>query len=170
MHKVVYKTSNDLDMKIANLEDINKIYNLYVERVNWFRENNIKQWDNYLDLHPLEEFIDIVLNKRLYVVTKESEIVGAFEIKYINQDFWSDDNNKTIYIKKLISKIGEKNIGNYVINYIKDLATYQKLKSIRLECEANNIKLNKIYDEQGFKFVGYVYKNDIKYSLREYTL
>ena len=167
MNEVLDKVDNDLMLRVAQFKDLDDIYNLYVERVDWFRHKDIGQWKYYLDFHPKEEFYDIIKNKRLYVVIKDYEIVGAVEIKYINKEFWNDEKNNTVYIKKLVTKIGVKDIGSFVINYIKDLAVFQKLNSIRLECEASNDKLNDIYYKYGFKFVDYVYRNNIRYNLRE---
>ena len=167
MNEVLDKVDNDLMLRVAQFKDLDDIYNLYVERVDWFRHKDIGQWKYYLDFHPKEEFYDIIKNKRLYVVIKDYEIVGAVEIKYINKEFWNDEKNNTVYIKKLVTKIGVKDIGSVVINYIKYLAVFQKLNSIRLECEASNDKLNDIYYKYGFKFVDYVYRNNIRYNLRE---
>ena len=110
MNEVLDKVDNDLMLRVAQFKDLDDIYNLYVERVDWFRHKDIGQWKYYLDFHPKEEFYDIIKNKRLYVVIKDYEIVGAVEIKYINKEFWNDEKNNTVYIKKLVTKIGVKDI------------------------------------------------------------
>ena len=38
--------------ELANINDIDSIIRLYSERMNWFKDNNIKQWSKYLNNHP----------------------------------------------------------------------------------------------------------------------
>lgn len=36
--------------ELANIEDLDTILNLYSERTQWFKENEIKQWSKYLQI------------------------------------------------------------------------------------------------------------------------
>ena len=44
----------------ATIKDIDEIINLYAERMQWFKDNNIKQWSKYLTNHPKEQFIKVI--------------------------------------------------------------------------------------------------------------
>ena len=43
-------------VELANISEIDFILELYSERMQWFKDNNIKQWSKYLTNHPKSEF------------------------------------------------------------------------------------------------------------------
>lgn len=144
--------NNNYSFRLATYVDLPEIINILKERQEWFKQKGIKQWRNYLKNHPLDEWINCIRNKSLYVVTEENKIVGCVEIKYLDPSFW--DNSKALYIHKFFTKITKHNIGSYILKNLKKIARQNNLNKIRLDCLSNNKKLNNIYDGYGFKIVG----------------
>ncbi len=64
-------------IELANINNIDSILELYYERIKWFKDNNIKQWNGYLKIYPKKEFIDIIKNKKYYIIKHDDEIVGG---------------------------------------------------------------------------------------------
>lgn len=154
---------NNITFEIARLEQLNEIYELYNNRTNWFKENNIKQWSRYIVRHE-REFPIAIKNKNYYILKKNNEIIAGFEIS--NNSGYFEDNGKSLYLSKIVSKVGYKNIGSFIFMICKDLAKNNNMKYLRLDCIKWNDKLNEIYEKHNFKLVG-CGKSNYEYCLRE---
>lgn len=154
---------NKITFEIANLKQLNEIYELYNNRTIWFKENNIKQWSRYIIRHE-KEFPTSIKNKNYYILKKNNEIIAGFEIS--NNPGYFEDNRRSLYLNKVVSKVGHKNIGSFIFMICKDLAKNNNMKYLRLDCIKWNDKLNEIYERHGFKLVG-CGKSDYEYCLRE---
>ena len=67
-------------VELANISDIDFILELYTERMQWFKDNNIKQWSKYLTNHPKSEFEEAINNKNYYIIKNNDKIVAGFEV------------------------------------------------------------------------------------------
>lgn len=141
-----------LKLEIAEIQDLDNIIELYSARINWFKENRIDQWQEYLIHHPVEEFIDVINNKNYYILRKDNEIVAGFELSE-RTSFWNDNNQNAFYIYKVVTKVGYKNLGRYIFEICENFARKNNKQYLRLECKADNTKLNDMYEKYGFKFV-----------------
>lgn len=154
---------NNITFEIANIEELNEIYKLYNSRINWFKENNINQWSNYIEIYG-SKFPIAIKNKNYYILKNNDEIIAGFELS--NNPGYFKDNGKSLYLNKVVTKVGHKNIGSYIFMICRDIAKNNNMKYLRLDCIKWNDKLNAIYDKHGFKLVGYG-KSDYEYCLRE---
>lgn len=154
---------NNISFEIANLEHLSEIYELYNNRTKWFKENNIKQWSKYIIRHK-KEFPISIINKNYYILKKDNEIIAGFELS--NNAGYFEDNGKSLYLNKVVSKVGYKNIGYFIFMICKDLAKKNNMQYLRLYCIKWNRKLNSIYEKHGFKLIG-CGKSDYEYCLRE---
>lgn len=154
---------NNITLELANLEQLNDIYELYNERTNWFKEKNIKQWSRYIARHE-KEFPIAISNQNYYVLKKDNRIIAGFELS--NDCGYFKDNGESLYLYKVVSKVGYSNIGTFIFAICKDIAKNNNKKYLRLDCIKWNEKLNKLYEQHGFKLVG-CGKSDYEYCLRE---
>ena len=157
---------NNYIIEIAKMNDIECIIKLYSERMQWFKENNIKQWSKYLNNHPISEFEEAINNNYYYVIKDNEEIIAGFEMSTNNKE-WNDDNTSAYYIHKLVTKVGYKNVGNFIFQKCREIAKSNGMKYLRLSCIKLNEKLNKIYEEHNFKLIRYGRNERYEYSLRE---
>ncbi|MBQ3352681.1 GNAT family N-acetyltransferase [Candidatus Saccharibacteria bacterium] len=132
----------------------------------WFKDNEIKQWSKYLQNHPKEEFLEAIENKNFYIIKVNNELVAGFEISTNSKD-WNDDTTPAYYIYKVVTKVGHKDLGQIIFDKCKELAKRDGKKYLRLDCLKSNEKLNKIYEEHNFKLVRYGKNDKYSYSLRE---
>lgn len=135
----------------GTIKEIDEIINLYAERMQWFKDNNIKQWSKYLTNHPKEQFVKVIEDGNYYILKIDNEIVGGFEVSNDNH-FWNDDPN-AYYLHKVVSKVGYRNIGREIFKKAKNMAIENGKKYLRIDCLASNKKLNDIYENYGFKYV-----------------
>ena len=160
----ILKTCN-YTLEIANIKDIDNILCIYSERMKWFKDNNIKQWSNYLKNHPKEEFVEIINDRHLYMLKQHKTIIAVFVIDN-NSSLWKSDDNRAYYISKIAVKTGYKGIGKIIIEIAKSICINDNKKYLRLECVKNNIRLNQIYVNYGFKLKK-TGKEKYSYCLRE---
>lgn len=156
-------------VELARIEDIDSILNLYSDRMKWFKNNNIKQWDRYLENHPKLEFLSTIENNNYYIIKHQDEIIAGFELS-TNSKYWRDDITPAYYIYKVVTKVGYRNIGNIIFKECKKIAKLNGKKYLRLDCLKSNEKLNNIYENHDFKLIRYGYNEHYEYSLREYNI
>ena len=63
----------------------------------------------------------------LYIVKNHNEIFGAFLLKYENEKYWKDK-EKAIYLDHFVTQIGNKGVGEIILNFIQELAKEKGLK------------------------------------------
>ena len=153
-------------VKLANISDIDSILELYSERMQWFKDNNIKQWGKYLTNHPKLEFEEVINSRNYYIIKDKDEIIAGFEISNNSKD-WKDDITPAYYIYKIVTKVGYKNIGDIIFKKCKEIAKLDGKKYLRLDCIKSNQKLNNIYEKDNFKLIRYGHNERYEYSLRE---
>lgn len=156
----------NINFKKARLDELDKILEIYLERMKWFKEKGIKQWGKYLEHHPKSEFEDGIKNGYYFILEKDNEIISGFELS-TDSKYWNDENTKAYYIYKLVTKVGNKEIGKLVFDICKDLAKANNKDYLRLDCLSTNAKLNDIYENHGFKLVRNGSEDYYNFSLRE---
>lgn len=154
------------ETELANINDIDSIIRLYSERMKWFKDNNIKQWSKYLNNHPKSEFEKAINNGNYYIIKQNDEIVAGFELS-TNSKEWNDDTTPAYYIYKVVTKVGYKNLGQFIFEKCKEIAKLDGKKYLRLDCLKSNKKLNNIYKNHNFQLVKCGKNDQYSYSLRE---
>lgn len=152
----------------ASIDEVETIMELYVERMSWFKENDIKQWGRYLENHPKKEFVQVIEKGDYYILKKQNEIIAGFEIS-TNSKLWNDKTQNAYYLYKVVTKVGYKNIGSEIFKIAKSMTKENGRKYLRLDCVSSNKKLNELYEKHGFKYVKegeYPYH----YTLREWKI
>lgn len=132
--------------------DIDAIIQLYKDRMAWFRYKKIPQWGRYLEHHPREEFLQKIANGEYYVVKRRGEIISGFAISSDSEN-WMDDSPNACYLSRAVIKVGYKNLGDYVADEAKKLATAGGKELLRVECIYTNTRLNELWERLGFAFV-----------------
>lgn len=158
--------NKNLSFEKACVDDLNSILEQYIERIDWFKEKEIKQWSKYLEHHSKEEFVDTINNSNYFILKENDKIIAGFELS-TDSKYWNDLKTKAYYIYKLVIKVGYKNIGELIFEICKDICKNNNISYLRLDCLKNNDKLNQIYNDHGFKLTKNGYEDYYSYSLRE---
>lgn len=156
----------NINFKKADLKQLDKIIEIYSERMQWFKDKGIKQWSKYLENHPKSEFAEVISKGYYFILEKEDKIIAGFEIS-ADSTYWNDNEANAYYIYKLVVKVGNKKIGNIIFDICKDIAKTNNKEYLRLNCESGNLKLNDMYENHNFKFIRKGFKGDYYYSLRQ---
>lgn len=143
-----------MQIRLAQIEDIEKIRDLIDKRIDWMNKNNIKQWNlyDYLTIYSYEYFKNEIKKENFYVATKDNVIVGAIGL-FEQDDTW-DDEVKALYIHNLVGDINVKGVGEFLLKYAEKIALDRQIYNLRLDCQMDNEVLNTYYDKLGYKLSG----------------
>lgn len=133
----------------AEEEDLDEIYSLYEERVQWLSDNGVKQWSAYLRNHPKEEFSHLIEIKTLYKVVSDGEILGAFNLSKTDKKYWATD-EYCYFLSRMVTKLGTSGIGCKIIDFCSRKGETNNRPKLRAHCTMNNEKLTDIIKGYGF--------------------
>lgn len=145
-------TKSSYKISLADEKDVDKIYDLCMDRVKWFRENNIDQW-HVLENSDLKKILKREIRRAdLYKITKNKSIVGSFVLSETDSKRWefSDD---TYYLWRLVTDKNVHGIGKRIIRFCCKKCKKDGKKYLRGYYVASNEKLKEIYDKYRFTVV-----------------
>lgn len=139
----------EIIIRKADKKDLKLYHNIIVEICEWFKQKNIKQWDeNYPKKFSLEYFEKSIEKDDIFVATKGDEIVGGMLLR--NEDIYYSRVGNAYYIHHLATKIGVPKVGDKLIDCALEYSKKNNKKYLRLDCISTNEKLNNYYLNKGF--------------------
>ena len=161
-----------LSIRLASIEEAPVVLNLWKGSAEWLQTINIDQWK------PEEFNIEHVLKfmndgSNVYVATIENEIVGTYLITWQDPFIWKElDNSESGYIHKLAvnRNFKGKGIGLELLRSAEEQIRSKGKRYVRLDCMADNTRLNQYYRDAGFIFVRRLDLEDWSANLYEKTL
>lgn len=156
-------------IKNAEQKDIHVIEDILIDAVNWMNSNNIpNMWtEENVKWDILSKSYDIS-NFYIYYINRQP--AGCMALTNEDKKYWkSDRQGESLYLHKLAVKQNYRgmSISSELINYAKQMAISSGIKSIKLDCNADRLKLMKLYENNGFDFVNTFYMND-SYKMARY--
>ena len=139
---------------LAIEEDLEQINKLYVDRLQWFNENNIEQWGNkYPDKYDVLYLKEQLKINKLYVVKNANKVIGSMLLKSEDSKYWEDSAN-AYYIHHLVTDINTRGIGLELIEFAIQQCINDKKQYLRLDTVSKNNWLSEYYKKLGFEFFG----------------
>jgi ribosomal protein S18 acetylase RimI-like enzyme len=162
-----------MDFRLAVMQDLPQLKDMYKQIVKNMNEQNIKIWD---DIYPCEFFEEDIKNNQLYVLLNNSEIVSAFVLCDTNSGEnavkWNDNHAKVLYIDRLgvNIKYSKKGIGSLMLDQSKEIAKTFGAEYLRLFVVDINKPAIQLYIRNGFAKADGVYDEifDDGFVLHEY--
>lgn len=151
-----------MEIRMAERNDINEIFTIYVNAKKNLIENGIFQWtDNYPTLAIITEDIK---NKFLYVLSINDEIIGAINIseeqeKEYEDINWLFDDRKILVIHRLVvhPKNQRKGYARELMNFAEHFAEKNGYTSIRLDAYSPNSRVIDFYKARAYCIRGEVH-------------
>jgi len=110
----------------AQPDEVQEIFDLYRERVQWMDAVGIAQWNvtNYLEAYPVEYFREQAELGGLYVLVDEStRTIAAAAVLLQSDDLWLDRaNTSACYIHSLVTSMEAPGAGRAIMAEIEKLA------------------------------------------------
>ncbi|WP_278627009.1 GNAT family N-acetyltransferase [Thomasclavelia cocleata] len=162
-----------MEFRLAVLNDLVQIKDMYRQIVKSMNENNIQIWD---DIYPCVFFENDIKNNQMYLLIDNNEIISAFVLCNTNagekEVRWSHDAGKSIYFDRLgvNIKYSNKGIGSLMIDKAKEIAKSLGCEYLRLFVVDINIPAIKFYIKNGFEKADGMYDEvfDDGFVLHEY--
>jgi len=154
----------DLIFGKADVNNLDKIDNLYNDCKRDLIKNNIYQWGKWGNNYPNKEFLKNAINQEeLFILKCDGEIIGAVvlnenqsrEWETIN---WSKINGKTLVIHALVIDPKQQNrgLGKKLLSLCEQYAKDNRYSCIRLDSFKKNNVSNRLYQSFGYKNIGTV--------------
>jgi GNAT superfamily N-acetyltransferase len=150
----------EFDVIKASVKDSEDILSLLKEVAYWLKDKEINQWGYLLQGGDDCEILQAIENQDTFVVLKDDVMVGTFTLSTTQSEwdqhiFGADETNDSLYIHRLavFPRYMGKGIGKSILEWIEE--NHQSKKTyLKLDCVADNERLNQFYRENGFTYMG----------------
>ena len=144
--------------KKAQADELEKIFGLYSQRVQWMDMVGIAQWNvtDYLEVYPIGYYREQMDLGNLYVLVNESSRnIASAAVLLQSDDRWLDRaNTSAYYIHNLVTDTEEPAVGIVMMAEIEKLAIRDGKQSLRTDCAVDNTFLNGYYKSLGYSPAG----------------
>lgn len=147
--------------------DIDKIMIIIKQAQNYFKENNIDQWQNN---YPNSETIkNDIKNNNSYVLVKNGEVVATTVISFngdSNYDHIYDgkwlSNDKFAVIHRIAINNTYKGLGlsSEIIKTAEKMCLERDVHSIKVDTHKDNLSMQKLLKKNNFEYCGVIYVSD----------
>jgi hypothetical protein len=140
-----------ITIKKANVEEINVLLAIYIEKVIWLRETNKPLWDE--SQFTLDSLKIKYENPVFYVGYCGSEIIGGFILVEKDLLYWPEySNDSSFYFHKFVihNKYCGKHYSDEMIHWVKEYGKKMNKKYIRLDYDGNRKPITDLYTRNGF--------------------
>ncbi len=147
-------------VRLAVKEDGRKIIEMLKSNAKWMQDHGINQWQYLLNGGDDEEILEAIKQKETYILLNNEELIGTFTLSTTQSEwdkhiFGEDPDGHSMYLHRLAvlpAYIG-KGIGKEILRWIEDNVSTDKTY-LKLDCVADNSKLNQFYCVNGFHYIG----------------
>ncbi|MGA4719925.1 GNAT family N-acetyltransferase [Fictibacillus nanhaiensis] len=154
------KSLKSINIQKASQEDLEMIMSLLKECALWLKDRNIDQWRFLFGGGEDAEIKSAIERNDTYKVTRNEQLVATFTLspeqtEWDEHIFGKDEVHDSLYVHRLAVRPSFMNqgIGKEIVNWI-EANVEQGKEYIKLDCVANNIKLNQFYVKNGFQYIG----------------
>nr|WP_226641297.1 GNAT family N-acetyltransferase [Mesobacillus subterraneus] len=148
------------NVRLAVSDDGQRIINLLKTTAQWIQNHGINQWQYLLSGGEDKEILEAVKQQETYIVLSDEELIATFTLSDTQSDwdrhiFGENHEEDSVYLHRLAILPSQmaKGIGKEILHWIDN--NYSTDKSyLKLDCVADNSKLNQFYVANGFQYLG----------------
>ncbi|MDK8189166.1 GNAT family N-acetyltransferase [Paenibacillus sp. UMB7766-LJ446] len=144
-----------LTTRLALPEEALTVLNLWQESARWLNSKEIYQWrPEYFDLEQVIEFMND--GSDVYLAEMNNEVVGTYTLTWSDPLIWKElDNPDSGYIHRFAVNRDFKgqHIGLLLLKSAEENIRHKGKVLIRLDCMADNLRLNQYYKDYGFQYI-----------------
>ncbi len=149
-------------LELAKLDDVRKCYNIIKEAKKFQKEQGFTQWtDDYPNQDTIQQ--DIQAEKG-YIVTSDKEIAGYMCIDFSGEPAyeniegkWNTDLPYAVIHRMAFSKeFRNRGLSSIALSLIENLCLSKNIKSIRVDTDFPNKRMQHILEKNGFSKCGII--------------
>lgn len=156
-----------MEFKKAVNEDVIGIMDIIKQAQEYFRENNIDQWqDNY----PNEGIIlEDIKKSGSYVLIKDNKIIATVAILFEEDEFYKDiyegkwiSNDKYAVVHRIAVAMNNKGegIASDILKQVEKFCIKKGVYSIKIDTHEENKSMQRLLVKNGFEYCGIIYVRD----------
>lgn len=157
----------EIEFKKATTEDICSIMSIIEQAQEYFRKNEIDQWqNNYPNIDTIKTDIDL---HNCYVLLHENTIVGTVVLNFgveknyerILNGAWINEGPYAV-IHRIAIDHRYKGLGlsAVIIKRLEEICSEKEVHSIRVDTHYDNLPMKKFLVKNGFQYCGIIYLED----------
>ena len=155
MGELIGAVRTKLIIRQALFNEASLVLNLWQSSARWLNSKGIYQWrPEYFNLDKVIKFIND--GSDVLLAELNNEIVGTYVITWSDPFIWKElDNDDSGYIHRLAVNRDFQGlgIGSFLLKSAEERIKNKGKKLTRLDCMADNIRLNQYYKAHGFNFI-----------------
>jgi len=149
----------DMELKLAEIDDLDVIYDMFKNAIEKMIKNGIFQWD---EIYPTKDILkDDIEKNQLYKIIFDNNIISAFVLnKEYDKDYlngkWEYNGDDFMVVHRLCLNINYQNkgLGTKIMLYMEDYLKNTGICSIRLDAFSRNPIALRLYNKLGYKKTG----------------
>lgn len=145
----------ELMIRLALPKEAPIILNLWQESARWLNSKEIYQWrPEYFNSEQVIEFMND--GSEVYLAEMNNQVVGTYTLTWSDPLIWKElDNPDSGYIHRFAVNRDFKgqNIGLLLLKSAEENIRHKGKTLIRLDCMADNLRLNQYYKDYGFQYI-----------------
>lgn len=162
LSKIHKKNEFIMNIRLANISDIDQILNITSACNLFMRSKGIIQWTADYPSH--EVFKNDIERSELYVLETENNIIGCIVISVLMDEVykpvkWLTPNENNIYIHRIaiLPEEQRKGYAQKLMDYAEEYAKVNHFLSIRLDTFSQNPRNQKFYEVRGYQRLENIY-------------
>lgn len=144
-----------MEIKNSNLEDVEKIFELYNAGTAYQKDNAPRHWKGF-EKKLIETEID---EKRHWTIIENNEIACTFATTLSDAVIWGErDKEASLYIHRIATNPAFRGRAyvKHIVHWAREYAANSGRQYIRMDTGSGNQKLNDYYTSQGFEYKGII--------------
>lgn len=157
-NEIPMKQSNEnitIDVRPASIDESHIVLELWKGSASWLQSKGINQWNpEHFKMNQIHECFN--KGNEIYLARLSEEVVGTLFICWSDPFIWAElDNNESGYIHRFAvsrNHLG-MGIGQLLLKWAENYMKNKGKTRIRLDCMAENDRLNQYYLDSGFQHI-----------------
>lgn len=156
-----------MKLRKSTLSDINSIMRIIEQAKEYFKENNIDQWqDNYPNYTTIKNDID---KEESYVLIDDNDILATVALSFngennygvIYDGKWLSNSNYAVIHRVAVDKNHKgKGLSGEIFNTLEKICLDNNVSSIKIDTHKENTSMRRFLEKNGFKYCGVIYLED----------
>ncbi|MBC6314341.1 GNAT family N-acetyltransferase [Listeria grandensis] len=145
-------------VKEASVSEEASLQQLMIDTASWLKSRGSSQWSDILEGMDVHGLSDRIRDGEVFLVLRGAEITAAFILRKTASDWdarlWNDHGKDAParYLHRLMiaREWSGKNLSQAILDWASKEAEHTGHVAVRLDCIADNQKLNTLYQNAGF--------------------
>ena len=145
-------------LRPAAAGDIDAVFALFEQRVDWMNRQSIHQWNDtdYLNAYPADYYREMRAKDCLYVLTDVAtgKIAGAAVLLSEDERWTECEDEPAFYVHNLVTDSSASGAGRALLAAAEALGQAHGKRYMRLDCAVDSAFLNGYYESLGYRAAG----------------